>query len=156
RLKAKWFGVERLPYWDRSAPLPDEPHRLIPWREARDTVLAAYNRFSPEMATVGRRFFERRWIDAPGRPGKMGGAFAHPPVPSAHPYLLMNYQGKTRDVMTLAHELGHGVHQVLAGAQGALMAEAPLTLAETASVFGEMLTFRSLLASETDRRSRKV
>ena len=156
RLKAKWFGVERLPYWDRNAPLPDEPHRLIPFPEARDTVLAAYKRFSPEMAAVGGRFFEGRWIDAPARPGKMGGAFAHPTVPSAHPYLLLNYQGKTRDVMTLAHELGHGVHQVLAGSQGALMADTPLTLAETASVFGEMLTFRALLAAETDPRRRKV
>jgi oligoendopeptidase F len=156
RLKAKWFGVERLPYWDRSAPLPDEPHRLIPFPEARDTVLAAYNQFSPEMAAVGGRFFEGSWIDAPVRPGKLGGAFAHPTVPSAHPYLLLNYQGKTRDVMTLAHELGHGVHQVLAGAQGPLMADTPLTLAETASVFGEMLTFRALLAAETDPKSRKV
>jgi oligoendopeptidase F len=156
RLKAKWFGVERLPYWDRNAPLPDEPHRLIPFPEARDTVLAAYNRFSPEMAAVGGRFFEGRWIDAPVRPGKLGGAFAHPTVPSAHPYLLLNYQGKTRDVMTLAHELGHGVHQVLAGAQGPLMADTPLTLAETASVFGEMLTFRALLAAETHPKSRKV
>jgi oligoendopeptidase F len=156
RLKAKWFGVERLPYWDRNAPLPEEPHRVIPWPEARDTVLAAYNRFSPELAAVGGRFFERRWIDAPVRPGKSPGAFAHPTVPSAHPYLLLNYQGKTRDVMTLAHELGHGVHQVLAGAQGPLMADTPLTLAETASVFGEMLTFRALLAAEADRKSRKV
>jgi oligoendopeptidase F len=156
RLKAGWFGVERLPYWDRNAPLPEEPHRVIPWPEARDTVLAAYNRFSPELAAVGGRFFERRWIDAPVRPGKAPGAFAHPTVPSAHPYLLLNYQGKTRDVMTLAHELGHGVHQVLAAGQGPLMADTPLTLAETASVFGEMLTFRALLASETDPKSRKV
>jgi oligoendopeptidase F len=156
RLKAKWFGVETLAYWDRNAPLPEEPHRVIPWPEARDTVLAAYGRFSPELAKIGKRFFDGRWIDAPVRPGKSPGAFAHPTVPSAHPYLLLNYQGKTRDVMTLAHELGHGVHQVLAGAQGALMADTPLTLAETASVFGEMLTFRALLAAETDPKSRKV
>jgi oligoendopeptidase F len=156
RLKAKWLGLERLDYWDRNAPLPDESRRIIPWPEARDTVLAAYGKFSPEMAAVGRRFFEGRWIDAPVRPGKSPGAFAHPTVPSAHPYLLLNYQGKTRDVMTLAHELGHGVHQVLAGAQGALMADTPLTLAETASVFGEMLTFRALLAAETDPKSRKI
>ncbi|HKX07613.1 MAG TPA: M3 family oligoendopeptidase [Stellaceae bacterium] len=156
RLKAKWFGVETLAYWDRNAPLPEEPHRVIPWPEARDTVLAAYGRFSPELAKIGKRFFDGRWIDAPVRPGKSPGAFAHPTVPSAHPYLLLNYQGKTRDVMTLAHELGHGVHQVLAGAQGALMADTPLTLAETASVFGEMLTFRALLAAETDSKSRKV
>ena len=156
RLKAKWFGRERLDYWDRNAPLPDEEHRVIPWPEARDTVLAAYGRFSPELAKIGKRFFEGRWIDAPVRPGKSPGAFAHPTVPSAHPYLLLNYQGKTRDVMTLAHELGHGVHQVLAGGQGPLMADTPLTLAETASVFGEMLTFRALLAAETDPKSRKV
>ncbi len=156
RLKARWFGVETLPYWDRNAPLPEEPHRIIPWSEARDTVLAAYDRFSPELGRIGKRFFEGRWIDAPVRPGKSPGAFAHPTVPSAHPYLLLNYQGKTRDVMTLAHELGHGVHQVLAGSQGALMADTPLTLAETASVFGEMLTFRALLTAETDRKSRKV
>ena len=110
-------------------------------------VLDAYGAFSPEMAAVGRRFFDASWIDAPARPGKAPGAFAHPTVPSAHPYLLLNYQGKTRDVMTLAHELGHGVHQVLAAPQGQLMADTPLTLAETASVFGEMLTFRALLAA---------
>ncbi len=156
RLKAKWFGVERLPYWDRNAPLPEEPHRVIPWEEARRTVLDAYAAFSPELAAVGRRFFEHRWIDAPVRPGKAPGAFAHATVPSAHPYLLLNYQGKTRDVMTLAHELGHGVHQVLAGAQGALMADTPLTLAETASVFGEMLTFRALLKAERDPTTRKA
>ena len=156
RLKAKWFGVDKLAYWDRNAPLPEEPHRVITWTEARDTVLAAYGRFSPELAQIGKRFFDGRWIDAPVRPGKSPGAFAHPTVPSAHPYLLLNYQGKTRDVMTLAHELGHGVHQVLAGSQGALMADTPLTLAETASVFGEMLTFRALLAAETDPKSRKV
>ncbi len=155
-LKAKWFGVERLPYWDRNAPLPDEDPRRIPWTEARDTVLAAYAAFSGELAEVGRRFFDNPWIDAPVRPGKAPGAFAHPTVPSAHPYLLVNYQGRTRDVMTLAHELGHGVHQVLAGAQGHLMADTPLTLAETASVFGEMLTFRALLAGEQDPTRRKV
>ncbi len=155
-LKAKWFGVERLPYWDRNAPLPDEDRRRIPWAEARDTVLTAYAAFSGELAEVGRRFFDNPWIDAPVRPGKAPGAFAHPTVPSAHPYLLVNYQGRTRDVMTLAHELGHGVHQVLAGGQGHLMADTPLTLAETASVFGEMLTFRALLAAEEDPARRKV
>ncbi len=155
-LKAKWFEVERLPYWDRNAPLPDEDRRRIPWTEARDTVLAAYAAFSGELAEVGRRFFDNPWIDAPVRPGKAPGAFAHPTVPSAHPYLLVNYQGRTRDVMTLAHELGHGVHQVLAGGQGHLMADTPLTLAETASVFGEMLTFRALLAGEQDPTRRKV
>ena len=128
----------------------------IAWPEAQDTVLSAYRAFSPELAAVGGRFFAARWIDAPVRPGKAPGAFAHPTVPSAHPYLLLNYQGRLRDVMTLAHELGHGVHQVLAAGQGALMADTPLTLAETASVFGEMLTFRALLARETDPARRKI
>ena len=119
-------------------------------------VLDAYGRFSTDLAEIGQRFFDNAWIDAPARPGKAPGAFAHPTVPSAHPYLLLNYQGKTRDVMTLAHELGHGVHQVLAGEQGALMAETPLTLAETASVFGEQLTFRALLDAESDPGRRKI
>ncbi|MGH7098198.1 MAG: M3 family oligoendopeptidase [Stellaceae bacterium] len=156
RMKARWFGVERLPFWDRNAPLPDEEDRAIPWPQAEATVLSAYRRFSPEMAAVGERFFRSRWIDAPVRRGKSPGAFAHPTVPGAHPYLLLNYQGKVRDVMTLAHELGHGVHQVLAGGQGYLMADTPLTLAETASVFGEMLTFRALLARESDPRRHRV
>ena len=156
RLKAKWFGVEQLESWDRNAPLPDEDDRIIPWPEAQRTVLEAYGAFSDELAALGSRFFAGRWIDAPVRPGKAPGAFAHPTVPSAHPYLLLNYQGKPRDVMTLAHELGHGVHQILAGAQGALMSDTPLTLAETASVFGEMLTFRAVLAAERDPRRRKI
>ena len=156
KLKAKWFGGDTLDYWDRNAPLPDDDDRLIPWDQARGIVLDAYGRFSPDLAAVGARFFDNAWIDAPVRPGKAPGAFAHPTVPSVHPYLLVNYQGKTRDVMTLAHELGHGVHQVLAGGQGHLMADTPLTLAETASVFGEMLTFRSLLDSETDPKRRKI
>jgi oligoendopeptidase F len=156
RLKAKWFGVETLPYWDRNAPLPQDEDRIFPFAEAERIVLDAYAAFSPDLAAIGRRFFERRWIDAPVRPGKAPGAFAHPTVPSAHPYLLLNYQGKPRDVMTLAHELGHGVHQVLAGPQGQLMADTPLTLAETASVFGEMLTFRAMLAAEHDPKRRKT
>jgi len=156
QLKAGWFGVETLPFWDRNAPLPDDEDRPISWREAEETVLSAYGAFSAELAGIGRRFFAGPWIDAPVRPGKASGAFAHPTVPSAHPYLLLNYQGRVRDVMTLAHELGHGVHQVLAAPQGYLMADTPLTLAETASVFGEMLTFRSLLARETDPRRRKI
>src|SRR6185295_13438538 len=123
--------------------------------EARATVLGAYGLFATEMADIARRFFDERWIDAPVRPGKAPGAFAHPTVPSAHPYVLVNYQGKVRDVMTLAHELGHGVHQVLAAPKGALMAPTPLTLAETASVFGEMLTFRDVLAGMTDPQQRK-
>jgi oligoendopeptidase F len=156
RLKARWFGLDVLPYWDRNAPLPEEDDRTIAWPEAQRIVLDAYGAFSTDMAAIGRRFFERRWIDAPVRPGKASGAFAHPTVPSAHPYLLLNYQGKSRDVMTLAHELGHGVHQVLAAPQGALMADTPLTLAETASIFGEMLTFRSMLRSESDPRRKKA
>ncbi|AZO80818.1 MULTISPECIES: M3 family oligoendopeptidase [unclassified Bosea (in: a-proteobacteria)] len=156
KLKARWFSQEVLDYWDRNAPLPKVEQRTIPWTEARDTVLDAYGAFSPEMAGIAQRFFDESWIDAPARPGKAPGAFAHPTVPSAHPYVLLNYQGKPRDVMTLAHELGHGVHQVLAGPNGALMAPTPLTLAETASVFGEMLTFRKLLDGTTDPKQRKA
>ncbi|MBV8835569.1 MAG: M3 family oligoendopeptidase, partial [Alphaproteobacteria bacterium] len=155
-LKAKWFGKKRLPHWDRNAPLPRVDTRLIDWTEAKDTVLGAYGAFSPRMAEVAGRFFARNWIDAPTRPGKQSGAFSHPTVPSAHPYVLLNYQGKPRDVMTLAHELGHGVHQVLAGPNGALMAPTPLTLAETASVFGEMLTFKTLLGATTDPKQRRA
>jgi oligoendopeptidase F len=155
-LKAKWFGRKSLPYWDRNAPLPKVAQRTIPWSDARATVLTAYGAFSPKMAEVADRFFEKHWIDAAMREGKQPGAFAHPTVPSAHPYVLLNYQGRPRDVMTLAHELGHGVHQVLAAPNGALMAPTPLTLAETASVFGEMLTFRKLLAQTTDKKQRKA
>jgi oligoendopeptidase F len=156
KLKARWFGREALDFWDRNAPLPQVEQRTIPWSEARDTVLDAYGAFAPEMAGIARRFFDEGWIDAPARPGKAPGAFAHPTVPSAHPYVLVNYQGKPRDVMTLAHELGHGVHQVLAAPNGALMAPTPLTLAETASVFGEMLTFRRLLDGTSDPKQRKA
>jgi oligoendopeptidase F len=160
RMKAAWLnpaaeGEPVLPYYDRNAPLPGDPDRLFNWSEARELVLDAYGAFSPRMADVGRRFFDNAWIDAPVRPGKQSGAFAHPTVPSAHPYLLLNYHGKSGDVMTLAHELGHGVHQVLAAGQGHLMSNTPLTLAETASVFGEMLTFRALLArAETPEERR--
>jgi oligoendopeptidase F len=156
RLKARWFGKDRLPHWDRNAPLPQVPMRSFKWDEARDTVLEAYGAFSPKMREIAKRFFDHRWIDAPVRPGKAPGAFAHPTVPSAHPYVLLNYQGKPRDVMTLAHELGHGVHQVLAAPNGPLMAPTPLTLAETASVFGEMLTFKKLLGATTDPAQRKA
>jgi oligoendopeptidase F len=155
-LKARWFGKKRMPYWDRNAPLPKVPQRTISWSDARATVLTAYGAFSPKMAEVADRFFVKNWIDAPVRSGKQPGAFSHPTVPSAHPYVLLNYMGRPRDVMTLAHELGHGVHQVLAAHNGALMAPTPLTLAETASVFGEMLTFRKLLAETTDRKQRKA
>jgi oligoendopeptidase F len=156
RMKAKWLGLDRLMHWDRNAPLPQEDTREIPWSDAKETVLSAYGEFAPEMAQIAETFFDRNWIDAPSRPGKSPGAFAHPTVPSAHPYVLLNYMGKPRDVMTLAHELGHGVHQVLAAKQGALMASTPLTLAETASVFGEMLTFQRLLKNTTDPKKRKA
>lgn len=155
RLKARWLGVDRLEHYDRNAPLPRADERPQSWDEARDTVLTAYGRFSSDLQAIGQRFFDNDWIDAEPRPGKSPGAFAHSTVPSAHPYLLLNYQGKLRDVMTLAHELGHGVHQVLAAPNGTLMADTPLTLAETASVFGEQLVFRSLLEAETDVERRK-
>ena len=154
QLKARWLGLDKLQHWDRNAPLPGDDDRKIPWKEAQDRVLTAYGAFSPDLADIGQRFFDRPWIDARLTPGKSGGAFAHPTVPSAHPYLLVNYHGRTRDVMTLAHELGHGVHQVLAGKQGYLMSGTPLTLAETASVFGEMLTFQSLLESASPDQKR--
>ena len=155
-LKAKWFGQEKLDFWDRNAPLPMDSNRVYNWVEARETVLAAYDGFAPEMAQIAEPFFDKGWIDAPVRKGKTPGAFSHPTVPSAHPYILLNYLGKPRDVMTLAHELGHGVHQVLAAGQGPLMAQTPLTLAETASVFGEMLTFRALLDKAKTQTERKV
>ncbi|MCA0318280.1 MAG: M3 family oligoendopeptidase [Proteobacteria bacterium] len=156
RLKARWFGKDVLPHWDRNAPLPKVEQRTIAWTDARDTVLSAYAGFSPKLSNIAKRFFDESWIDAPVRPGKAPGAFAHPTVPSAHPFVLLNYQGKPRDVMTLAHELGHGVHQVLAAPNGALMAPTPLTLAETASVFGEMLTFKAILTGTTDPVQKKA
>ncbi|MGV1014145.1 MAG: M3 family oligoendopeptidase [Methyloceanibacter sp.] len=155
-MKAKWLGKKKLAHWDRNAPLPEEPKQVIGWDQARETVLTAYGDFSPRMANIAGKFFTDGWIDAPVREGKSQGAFSHPTVPSAHPYILLNYQGKPRDVMTLAHELGHGVHQVLANKQGPLMAPTPLTLAETASVFGEMLTFRALLDQAPTKRERKA
>ena len=156
RLKAKWLGLPKLMHWDRNAPLPDDDDRQIAWPEARDRVLTAYGQFNPTLADIAGRFFDRSWIDAALRPGKAGGAFSHPTVPSVHPYVLMNYHGRARDVMTLAHELGHGVHQTLAAEQGYLRSGTPLTLAETASVFGEMLTFRALLDAEQDTQRRRV
>ena len=153
-MKAKWFGKTQLNAWDRNAPLPASDDRLFDWETAKNTVLEAYGRFSPKLVEVAAPFFDSGWIDAPVKEGKSPGAFAHPTVPSAHPYLMLNYLGKARDVMTLAHELGHGVHQRLAAPQGALMAPTPLTLAETASVFGEMLTFRSLLNAATTPKQR--
>jgi len=154
-LKAKWLGLKKLEYWDRNAPLPDADDTLISWGEAQDIVLNAYNDFNPELAKIGRKFFDLPWIDAPSQPGKESGAFSHPTVPSVHPYILLNYHGKLRDVMTLAHELGHGIHQVLASDQGLFLSGTPLTIAETASVFGEMLTFKALLAKTTSTAQRR-
>lgn len=155
-MKAKWLGKKTLASWDRNAPLPDKPERTISWNEAEEIVLHAYNGFAPEMAAIAKQFFDKRWIDAPVMPGKAPGAFSASTVPSVHPYVMMNYLGKPRDVMTLAHELGHGVHQWLARDQGPLLAPTPLTLAETASVFGEMLTFRALIAQTKDAREKKA
>jgi oligoendopeptidase F len=155
-MKASWLDLEKLEYWDRNAPLPADEDRTITWPQAQAQVLSAYNAFNPKLSEILTPFFERNWIDAAPRPGKNGGAFAASTVPSVHPYVLMNFHGRTRDVMTLAHELGHGAHQVLAARNGYLMASTPLTLAETASVFGEMLTFRSLLDQETDGTRRRT
>ncbi len=155
-LKAKWLGLDQLETWDRNAPLPQENTDLIPWDRAKEIVLSAYGDFAPDLAAHAAPFFDKGWINAAPREGKAGGAFSHPTVPSANPFILINYMGRTRDVMTLAHELGHGVHQILAADQGPLMADTPLTLAETASVFGEMLTFKRLLSETTDAASRKA
>lgn len=155
-LKAKWMGLEKMQIWDRNAPLPIEDDKLIDWTTAQDMVLSAYSEFAPKMAEIAEQFFAKGWIDAAVKPGKAPGAFAHPTVTTVHPYIMLNYLGKQRDVMTLAHELGHGVHQVLAANQGELLSSTPLTLAETASVFGEMLTFRKLLAATKTKKERKV
>jgi len=155
-LKAKWMGLEKMQIWDRNAPLPIEDDKLIDWTTAQDMVLSAYSEFAPKMAEIAEQFFAKGWIDAAVKPGKAPGAFAHPTVTTVHPYIMLNYLGKQRDVMTLAHELGHGVHQVLAANQGELLSSTPLTLAETASVFGEMLTFRKLLAATKTQKERKV
>ena len=155
-LKRKWLGLETMQVWDRNAPLPMESTRIVGWDEARDTVMQAYAGFDPRMAEIAAPFFDKGWIDAGVKPGKAPGAFAHPTVTDVHPYVMLNYLGKPRDVMTLAHELGHGVHQVLAAGQGEMLASTPLTLAETASVFGEMLTFRAMLDKATDPKERKV
>jgi oligoendopeptidase F len=155
-LKAKWLGLETMQVWDRNAPLPIEDDKLVDWTAAQEMVLSAYAEFSPEMAEIAKQFFTKSWIDAAVKPGKAPGAFAHPTVTTVHPYVMLNYLGKPDDVMTLAHELGHGVHQVLAAQQGELLSSTPLTLAETASVFGEMLTFRKLLAAAKTPQERKV
>ena len=155
-LKRKWMGLDRMEVWDRNAPLPMESDRIVGWDEAKETVLGAYGEFDPKMADLAQPFFTDGWIDAPVKPGKAPGAFAHPTVADAHPYVMLNYLGKPRDVMTLAHELGHGVHQRLAAGQGELLSSTPLTLAETASVFGEMLTFKRLLRNAPNETERKV
>jgi len=155
-LKAKWMGLDVMDYWDRNAPLPEADNEKRPWSSAKETVLASYDRFEPGMAAIAEQFFDKNWIDADPAEGKNSGAFSHSTVPSAHPYILMNYHGKTRDIMTLAHELGHGIHQVLAAPQGHFLSHTPLTLAETASVFGEMLTFQSMLAAQESDMARRV
>jgi len=156
KIKAKWLGKEKLEYWDRNAPLPDDLSDKISWEDAKEIVLSSYNAFSPKLGELGQKFFDNNWIDVAPKKGKDSGAFSHPTVPSANPYILLNYQGKVRDVMTLAHELGHGVHQLLSAKQGTLMADTPLTLAETASVFGEQLTFRKMLDLETDSKKKNI
>ncbi len=155
-LKAKWLGLDRMQVWDRNAPLPMEETKIVSWNDARDTVMNAYTVFDPRMCDLAQPFFDKGWIDAGVKPGKAPGAFAHPTVTNVHPYVMLNYLGKPRDVMTLAHELGHGVHQVLAAGQGELLSSTPLTLAETASVFGEMLTFRRMLDGAQTQAERKV
>lgn len=155
-LKRKWLGLDKMQVWDRNAPLPMEDTRVVHWDQAEKTVMDAYNAFDPRMGQIAEPFFSKGWIDAGVKPGKAPGAFAHPTVTNVHPYVMLNYLGKPRDVMTLAHELGHGVHQVLAAEQGEMLSSTPLTLAETASVFGEMLTFRKMLDGATDPAQRKV
>jgi len=155
-LKRKWLGLDRMQVWDRNAPLPMEDTKTVNWTDAQAIVQEAYGEFDPRMAELSEPFFTKGWIDAPVKPGKAPGAFAHPTVTAVHPYVMLNYLGKPRDVMTLAHELGHGVHQVLAAGQGEMLSSTPLTLAETASVFGEMLTFRKMLDKAKDDTERKV
>jgi oligoendopeptidase F len=155
-LKRKWLGLDKMQVWDRNAPLPMEDPRLVNWTQAEKMVMEAYAAFDPRMAEIAEPFFRKGWIDAGVKPGKAPGAFAHPTVTNVHPYVMLNYLGKPRDVMTLAHELGHGVHQVLAAEQGEMLSSTPLTLAETASVFGEMLTFRKMLDGARDADQRKV
>ena len=155
-LKRKWLGLETMQVWDRNAPLPMEDPRIVGWEQAESMVMDAYNAFDPRMGEIAEPFFRKGWIDAGVKPGKAPGAFAHPTVTNVHPYVMLNYLGKPRDVMTLAHELGHGVHQVLAAEQGEMLSSTPLTLAETASVFGEMLTFQKMLEGAKTVAERKV
>ena len=155
-LKRKWLGLDVMQVWDRNAPLPMEDTTVVGWDKAEDMVMTAYNAFDPRMGEIAAPFFSDGWIDAGVKPGKAPGAFAHPTVTDVHPYVMLNYLGKPRDVMTLAHELGHGVHQVLAAEQGEMLSSTPLTLAETASVFGEMLTFRKMLDGAETQEKRKI
>ena len=155
KLKAKWLGLKKLEIWDRNAPLPQNEEKVISWSEARSIVTSAYTEFDPRMDALVQPFFEKGWIDAAVKPGKAPGAFSHPTVTDVHPYILLNYLGKPRDIMTLAHELGHGVHQSLSSSQGEILANTPLTLAETASVFGEMLTFQKMLSESKGEINRK-
>ncbi|MGH1446314.1 MAG: M3 family oligoendopeptidase [Cognatishimia sp.] len=155
-LKRKWLGLDVMQVWDRNAPLPMEDTRTVDWDSAESIVMEAYNAFDPRMGEIAKPFFTDGWIDAAVKPGKAPGAFAHPTVTNVHPYVMLNYLGKPRDVMTLAHELGHGVHQVLAADQGEMLSSTPLTLAETASVFGEMLTFRKMLEKAETKEQRKI
>jgi oligoendopeptidase F len=153
RLKARMLGLPRLADYDRSAAVTTADERFG-WEESRDVVLTSFGAFSPEMERLARRFFDEKWIDAPVRPGKRGGAFASSAVPSVHPYVMLNFTFRRRDVLTLAHELGHGIHFALAAKQGILQQNTPLTVAETASVFGETIVFNRLLAETTEAESR--
>jgi oligoendopeptidase F len=153
RLKAKLLGVDRLADYDRSAPVLSQDVTYS-FAQARELVLDTYHSFSPVAGEIARRFFEERWIDAPPRPHKRGGAFCAYTVPSVHPYVMLNFTAQRRDVLTMAHELGHGLHAALAQPQGVFHQSTPLTLAETASVFGEELVFGRLLADATDDEQR--
>lgn len=155
-LKRQMLGLSELTDYDRYAPLPHLPQQTIPWADARHLVLEAMDHFSPKMATIAEKFFDRRWIHAPILEGKRGGAFAHPCVPEIHPYVMVNYTGNIRDISTVAHELGHGVHQYLAAGQGYFNSATPLVLAETASVFAELLLFKFQLKSIASAEERKA
>ncbi len=156
KIKAKWFKKKSLMYWDRNAPLPFQSQSIYSWKDARQIVSNAYSNFDQRAGNIVNKFFDNSWIHAPVIAGKSPGAFAASTVPSAHPFILVNYQGKARDIATLAHELGHGIHQYLAGKkQTYFNSSTPLTLAETASVFGEMLTFKSLLSITKKENERK-
>ena len=157
KIKARWFGNSTMKYWDRNAPPPFQSIRLYKWNSATEIVLEAYSTFNSDIGKIVQQFLDKSWIHAPVLKGKSPGAFSASTVPNVHPYILINYQGKTRDVATLAHELGHGVHQYLsAKKQGYFNSSTPLTMAETASVFGEMLTFKSLLNREKDTEEKKA